>query len=63
MQITRFSDYSLRVLMYLSVHSDGLSNTATSFNISKNHLVEIIHHLAKTGLINSVRGRLLFEIN
>ena len=46
--------------MYLSVHSDGLSNIAniaTSFNISKNHLVKVAHHLAKTGLIDSVRGR------
>jgi Rrf2 family nitric oxide-sensitive transcriptional repressor len=60
MQITRFTDYSLMVLMYLSVHSDGLSNIAniaTSFNISKNHLVKVVHHLAKTGLIDSVRGR------
>ena len=60
MQITRFSDYSLRVLIYLSVHSDGLSNIAdiaASFNISKNHLVKVVHHLAQIGLIDSVRGR------
>ena len=46
--------------MYLNVHSDGLSNIAdiaAPFNISKNHLVKVVHHLAKIGLIDSVRGR------
>ena len=60
MNLTRYTDYSLRVLMYLTIHSDELSNIseiAKSFNISRNHLVKVVHHLAQLGYINTTRGR------
>ncbi len=60
MQITRYSDYSLRVLMYLAIHANkkcNISEIADAFNISRNHLVKIVHHLAKMKLIDTVRGR------
>ena len=60
MQLTRFTDYSLRVLMYLALNG-GRSNTirqiAGSYDISKNHLMKVVHHLVLRGYICSVRGR------
>ena len=44
MQLTRYTDYSLRVLIYLSVNSDRkitIKEISSSFKISKNHLVKL----------------------
>ncbi|MCP4490982.1 MAG: Rrf2 family transcriptional regulator [Gammaproteobacteria bacterium] len=60
MQITRYSDYSLRVLMYLALNSEKLSNIseiAQSFDISRSHLNKVVNNLVKSGYINSRRGR------
>jgi len=60
MHLTRYSDYSLRVLMYLALNSDKLGNIseiAESFNISRNHLIKVVNHLVKLGYINAKRGR------
>lgn len=60
MQLTRYSDYSLRTLMYLALKPDekvNISDIARTFNISRNHLVKIVHHLGQLGYIHTVRGR------
>lgn len=61
MRLTNFTDYSLRVLIYLaSKPRDNLSNIAEiadAYNISKNHLTKIIHELGKMGVITTIRGR------
>jgi len=60
MRLTEFSDYSLRVLLYLSQHNDRLATVreiAEWFGISKFHLVKVAHKLAKLGFIDSVRGK------
>lgn len=60
MQLTAYTDYSLRVLMYLAVHEDGLSTIAemaSVYGISKNHLMKIVHQLGQEGFIETVRGR------
>lgn len=60
MRLTLFSDYSIRVLLYLSVHDDKLSNIkeiADSYQISKNHLMKVIYQLGKLGYIETIRGR------
>lgn len=62
MRITQYSDYALRTLIYLAVvpKQHELSNIqaiADSYQISKNHLTKIVHHLSKIGLIESVRGK------
>lgn len=60
MHITRYTDYSLRVLIYLAVHDEGLATIqeiADSYEISKNHLMKVVHQLNLKGYIESVRGK------
>lgn len=60
MHITRYTDYSLRVLIYLAVQGDRLTTIqeiADSYDISKNHLMKVVHQLNKKGYIETVRGK------
>lgn len=60
MQLTLYSDYSLRVLIYLGTypgHRATISEIAQSYGISRNHLVKVVHNLANIGYIDTVRGR------
>lgn len=60
MQLTLFTDYSIRVLMYLGAHQDRLCTTkeiSESYGISKNHVVKVVHNLAQLGYIRSVKGK------
>ena len=60
MHITRYTDYSLRVLVYLAVQGDELATIqqiADSYEISKNHLMKVVHQLNKKGYIETVRGK------
>lgn len=60
MKLTLFTDYSMRVLLYLAAHPDRLcsiSEVARGYGISQNHLMKVVNDLAKAGYIESVRGR------
>jgi Rrf2 family nitric oxide-sensitive transcriptional repressor len=60
MQLTQFTDYSLRTLVYLSSHPERLSTVAEialAFQISENHLTKVVNRLASYGYIETVRGR------
>ncbi|MFZ2315259.1 MAG: Rrf2 family transcriptional regulator [Gammaproteobacteria bacterium] len=60
MQLTLQSDYSLRVLLYLSQTKNEMStiNEISAFyKISKNHLVKVVHKLAQLNYIISVQGK------
>ena len=60
MQLTLFSDYSLRVLLYLTAHGDRrvtLAEISTAYGISQHHLVKVVQRLVEQGLVESTRGR------
>lgn len=60
MRLTAYTDYSLRVLIYLGLQKDRLvtiSEISNSYGISENHLMKITHNLGKLGYITTMRGR------
>lgn len=60
MRLTTYTDYTLRVLIYLAGHRDSLPTIeaiAASHGISKNHLTKVVHRLALLGLVETFRGR------
>jgi Rrf2 family transcriptional regulator, nitric oxide-sensitive transcriptional repressor len=60
MKLTTFTDYSLRVLIYLAAQPKQRATIATiaaSFEISENHLTKVVHFLGKSGWLANVRGK------
>ena len=61
MQLTQYTDYSLRALIYLSLKKPGELSTITDisefYGISRNHLVKVVHNLATNGFIVTLRGK------
>ena len=60
MQLTLYTDYTLRVLVYLSLQPTKtvtISEIASFYAISRNHLVKVVHNLATLGYIHTTRGK------
>jgi Rrf2 family nitric oxide-sensitive transcriptional repressor len=60
MQLTKFSDYALRVLMYAEAANDRLvtiDEMASSYEISRAHLMKVVNSLTRAGYLTAVRGR------
>lgn len=61
MRLTNYTDYALRVLIYLAVKDSNEKSTITeiteAYNISRNHLTKVIHQLGQIGVIETTRGR------
>lgn len=60
MHITRYTDYSLRVLMYVALKGEELSTIreiAESYDISKNHLMKVVQELNSKGYLLAIRGK------
>ncbi len=60
MQITSYTDYALRVLLYLAMSPNKQANVteiAEFYNISRNHLVKIVHQLGSKNFVTTTRGK------
>ena len=60
MTLTKFSDYSLRLLIYLGLHRDRLvpvSEVSRAYQVSPHIMVKVVQLLVEQGLVASVRGR------
>lgn len=61
MHITRHTDFALRALIYLATRPQGelvqIRQICELFGVSINHLSKIVNELAKSGYIESQRGR------
>lgn len=60
MRVTTFSDYALRVLMYLALREERratVSEIAGAYGISVNHLTKVVHLLGRAGWVQTMRGK------
>jgi Rrf2 family transcriptional regulator, nitric oxide-sensitive transcriptional repressor len=60
MKLTAFTDYSLRVLIYLATQPERratIAEVSAAFSVPENHLVKVVHFLGKAGLLANVRGK------
>jgi Rrf2 family nitric oxide-sensitive transcriptional repressor len=60
MKLTAFTDYSLRVLIYLAAEPGRRATIAEicrAFDIKANHLTKVVHHLGKRGWVETTRGK------
>jgi Rrf2 family nitric oxide-sensitive transcriptional repressor len=60
MQLTQFSDYSLRLVLYLAAHPDRLvavQEVSRAYGISQHHLVKVVQTLVEEDVVTAVRGR------
>jgi Rrf2 family transcriptional regulator, nitric oxide-sensitive transcriptional repressor len=62
MRLTSFTDYTLRVLMFLGTHNDEnrlatIGEIAAAYGVSENHLTKIVHHLSRHGYVITTRGK------
>jgi Rrf2 family transcriptional regulator, nitric oxide-sensitive transcriptional repressor len=60
MKLTAFTDYSLRVLIYLAAQPERratIAGIAAAFGISEHHLTKVVHFLGKQGWLANVRGK------
>ncbi len=60
MQLTRHTDYALRLLMQLAAKPErrmSIADVAAAQGISHSHLMKVANELAHAGFIKAVRGR------
>jgi Rrf2 family transcriptional regulator, nitric oxide-sensitive transcriptional repressor len=62
MRLTVFTDYTLRVMIYLALKYKGgevatIDEMAQAYGISRNHLMKIVNELSQNGFIETTRGR------
>ena len=61
MRLTKHTDYAFRVLIYLASLPEGQQSTvqdiAEKFDVSRSHIMKIVHKLAGAHLIHASRGQ------
>jgi Rrf2 family transcriptional regulator, nitric oxide-sensitive transcriptional repressor len=59
-RLTKYTDYAMRLSIYLASRPSGLSSIreiSDAFSVSQNHMMKIVQDLASAGFLVSVRGR------
>ncbi|AXQ14094.1 Rrf2 family transcriptional regulator [Shewanella algae] len=62
MQLTRYTDFGIRTLMYLAIQPERetlfrIAEITEVFDLSPNHVSKIVHHLGKLGYLQTIRGK------
>ena len=60
MHLTKFSDYSLRVLMLAAARGEKrvtIEETAAVFGISQGHLKKVVLAMTRAGYLRDIKGR------
>lgn len=60
MRLTVYTDYSLRMLMYLAVREGAritIAEVAAAYGISKAHSTKVAHQLGLAGYVGTIRGK------
>ncbi len=60
MHLTQFSDYSLRLALYLACHPErvvSVDEVSRAYGISRHHLVKVVQTLTELGVVEAQRGR------
>ncbi len=60
MRLTDYTDYALRVMVYLALRRNDIStiqDISDSYGISKNHLMKVVQRLSELGWVDTIRGR------
>src|SRR5580765_5877782 len=60
MRLTLYSDYSLRVLLYLGAchpRLGSITRISEAYGISRHHLVKVVNQLGHLGFVETLRGR------
>ncbi|WP_299626340.1 Rrf2 family transcriptional regulator [Pelagibius sp.] len=60
MRLTVYTDYTLRVLMYLGLKGGEratIKEISDCYGISRNHLMKIVQDLGRDGVIETIRGK------
>jgi len=59
LRLTQYTDFSLRVLIYLGLHPDRrctIKEIAERYQVSRNHLMKVVQQLAGKGFLDATRG-------
>ena len=60
MRLTQFTDYSLRVLIYLGLHTDKrvtIDELTQAYDVSRHHIRSVVHKLSTLGYVESIQGK------
>lgn len=60
MRLTRYTDYALRVLLFLAAKPEeqrSISEIVRAYGISQSHAMKVVNDLVNAGYLTSARGR------
>lgn len=60
MKLTKYSDYALRIMIYVGINRDRrctIREIAVCYGISENHIMKLVHQLGLMGYLSTRRGK------